>query len=138
MEPTLRLMPGAEGWQLSNPPILPMACMMASLELFNQAGMSALRQKSLSLHQCLREQTEAIGHPNLRLLTPASEEEHGCQLSIQLLDANRKVHQRLTENQIITDWREPDVIRVAPVPIYNTFEDVYLFSQKLKEALSEF
>lgn len=138
MEPTLRLMPGAEGWQLSNPPILPMACMMASLELFDQAGMSALRQKSLSLHQCLREQIEAIGHPNLRLLTPASKEEHGCQLSIQLLDANRKVHQRLTENQIITDWREPDVIRVAPVPLYNTFEDVYLFSQKLKEALNEF
>lgn len=137
MEPTLRLLPGAEGWQLSNPPILPMACIMASLELFRQAGMPALRQRSLRLHQCLREHVEAIGHPNIRLLTPAAEDEHGCQLSIQLLNADRKVHKRLAENHIIADWREPDVIRVAPVPLYNSFEDVYIFSAKLKEALLE-
>lgn len=73
----------------------------------------------------------------LALTTPAAEDEHGCQLSIQLLNADRKVHKRLAENHIIADWREPDVIRVAPVPLYNSFEDVYIFSAKLKEALLE-
>ncbi|MBK9270465.1 MAG: kynureninase [Saprospiraceae bacterium] len=135
MEPKLDLLPGAEGWQLSNPPILPMACIRASLDLFKEAGMPALRTKSLKLHKYLRDLMNSLDHPEIRLLTPEVEEEHGSQVSIQIKNANKEIYHQLSALHIIADWREPDVIRVAPVPLYNSFEDVHQLYSACKKVL---
>ena len=135
MSPVLKLMSGAEGWQLSNPPILPMASLMASLEIFQRAGMNSLRHKSIRLHNYLRQIIESIDHPSIRILTPASEDERGCQLSIQIKDGDKRIYKQLSEKHIIADWREPDVIRVAPVPLYNSYEDAWNLYQSLKNIL---
>lgn len=135
MDPVFESMPGAEGWQLSNPPILPMACLHASLELFNQADMKALRNKSVELGNVLFNLLDELNHPNISVITPKNEEERGCQFSIKVKDANKKLHQKLTANGVIADWREPNVIRIAPVPLYNTFTEVFDFVQILKTTL---
>ncbi len=135
MEAKLDLLPGAEGWQLSNPPILPMACIRASLDLFKEAGMPALRSKSLKLHKYLRDLMNSLDHSDIRLLTPESEEEHGCQVSIQIKNANKEIYHQLSAMHIVADWREPDVIRVAPVPLYNSFEDVHQLYSAFKKVL---
>lgn len=137
MEAQLKLMRGAEGWQLSNPPILPMACMMASLEIFNRVGMEALRTRSIELHSYLRLLLESLHHPSIRLLTPESEEEHGCQLSIQIREGKKEIYEKISALNIIADWREPDVIRVAPVPLYNNFEDVHRLYTAFKTVLQK-
>ena len=77
-----------------------------------------------------------LNNDKIKIITPSNPEERGCQLSIQVKDADKRLHQKLTEANIITDWREPDVIRCAPTPLYNTFEDVYRMVEKLKEILS--
>lgn len=128
-------LPGAEGWQLSNPPILPMAAMRASLALFDQAGMTALREKSLRLTGYLAWLLEQWQDPRIALITPHDPEQRGCQLSIRVLGADKAVFQRLTRLDVIADWREPDVIRVAPVPLYNSFSDVLAFTRRLGQAL---
>lgn len=135
MPPQLQLMRGAEGWQLSNPPILPMACMLSSLQLFTKAGMSQLRNKSLSLSQYLIELLQSLNHPKIKILTPFSLEERGSQVSIQIQGGDKKIYEDLKQQRIIADWREPDVIRVAPVPLYNSFEDVYYLYESLKKIL---
>ena len=129
------VIPGAEGWQLSNPPILSMAAIRASLDLFEKAGMQNLRKKSLQLTGYLETLLDGLEDPNIAVITPQNPEERGCQLSIQLKNANKQLHQQLTENGVISDWREPDVIRVAPAPLYNNFEDVFEFVQRLKHLL---
>jgi kynureninase len=134
MEPHYEAMPGAEGWQLSNPPILPMACLRASLELFQQAGMDALRRKSLAMSELLFQLLEDYNHPNLSLITPKAEAERGCQVSIKVKNADRSLFQRISEQGVIADWREPDVIRIAPVPLYNSFCDIFDFVEILKQA----
>lgn len=126
---------GAEGWQLSNPPILSMAAIKASLEIFNEVGMKALRDKSIKLTGYMEELLNELGQDVIRIITPSSIEERGCQLSIQVKNADKTLHQKLHRNNVITDWREPDVIRVAPVPLYNSYEDVYNFVQILKSLL---
>ena len=129
------VMPGAEGWQLSNPPILSMAAIKASLDMFAEVGMDALREKSEKLTGYFEFLINQIASDSIKIITPSNPKERGCQLSIQVKNADKKLHAKLTENNIITDWREPDVIRCAPVPMYNSFEDVYRMVDILKGLL---
>lgn len=126
------VMPGAEGWQLSNPPILSMAPIRASLEMFEEVGMEQLREKSLKLTGFLEFLMDELGSEVVRVITPRNPNERGCQLSISVANANKALHQALMDQHVITDWREPNVIRCAPAPFYNTFEDVYQMVQILK------
>ena len=119
------VMEGAEGWQLSNPPILSMAAIKSSLDLFDEVGMDALRQKSEKLTGFFEFLINEIDSDDIKIITPNNPYERGCQLSIQVKNADKSLHKKLTENNIITDWREPNVIRCAPVPMYTSFEDVY-------------
>ena len=128
--------PGAAGWQISNAPVLSMAAHKASLEVFDKAGMKALRAKSELLTGYLlyliSQQTD--NSQQFRIITPTNKASRGCQLSIQTLDGKgKKLFERLTKAGVIADWREPDVIRIAPVPLYNTFTEVYMFAQLLKK-----
>jgi len=127
--------PGAEGWQLSNPPILSMAAIKASLAIFNEVGMDRLREKSIKLTGYLELLLQELGEDLIKIITPKNPKERGCQLSIQVKSADKPLHQKLTDNHVITDWREPNVIRVAPTPLYNSFEDVFKFVEELKKHL---
>jgi kynureninase len=127
--------PGAESWQLSNPPILSMAAIKASLDMFNEVGMDALREKSEKLTAYFEYLINEIGTDGIKIITPSNPSERGCQLSIQVKNADKSLHQKLIDKHIISDWREPDVIRCAPVPLYNTFEDVYRMIDELKKCL---
>ena len=129
------VLPGAEGWQLSNPPVLAMAPILASLDLFEEVGMDALREKSEKLTGYFEFLINEIGSDDIKIITPKNPKERGCQLSIQVKNANKNLHKKLMENHVITDWREPDVIRCAPVPMYNSFEDVYQMVKILKKNL---
>ena len=135
MRKPLDLMPGAEGWQLSNPPILSMAAIKASLDLFNEVGMDALRQKSVQLTAYLEYLINNLDHPDVEIISPKDPAQRGCQLSIRVKNTDQTLHKRLTENHVITDWREPGVIRCAPVPFYNSFEDVFGMVAILKTLL---
>ena len=135
MRQSFDVMPGAEGWQLSNPPILSMAAIKASLDMFNEVGMDALRKKSIKLTGYFEFLINALDNDSIKIITPTNPEERGCQLSIQVKNADKSLHKKLTEAHIITDWREPDVIRCAPVPLYNKFQDVYRMVEKLKSIL---
>ena len=127
---------GAEGWQLSNPPILSMAPIRASLELFAEAGFQNIRAKSKKLTGYLEFLINQLDDDRIAILTPKNAEERGCQLSIQVKNADRSMHDGFMQAGIICDWREPDVIRVAPAPLYNSYEDVYEMTQRLKELLA--
>ncbi|CAM1353124.1 Kynureninase [Tenacibaculum insulae] len=129
------VMAGAEGWQLSNPPILSMAAIKASLDMFAEVGMEALREKSEKLTGYFEFLINQIDSDDIKIITPSNPKERGCQLSIQVKNADKSLHKKLTENNIITDWREPDVIRCAPVPMYNSFEDVFRMVSILKGLL---
>ena len=119
------VMEGAEGWQLSNPPILSMAAIKASLDIFEKVGMDALVKKSKKLTGFFEYLVNEIASDTIEIITPTNPNERGCQLSLQVKNTDKNLHKKLTENNIITDWREPDVIRCAPVPMYTSFEDVY-------------
>ena len=135
MRQPLDISQGAEGWQLSNPPILSMAAIKASLEMFSEVGMTALRQKSIRLTAYLEYLINELNNPHINIITPKNPNERGCQLSIQVHNTDRALHKQLTNNHVITDWREPDVIRCAPVPFYNSFEDIYRMVDILKTLL---
>ena len=126
---------GAEGWQLSNPPIMSLAAIRASLDVFSDAGfMAPLRQKAELLAGYLR---WVLGHElgdAVDIITPAAPEESGCQLSLRL-QGGKELFDELDKAGVVSDWREPDVIRVAPVPLYNSFEDCHRFVQILKSLL---
>ncbi len=130
---------GAEGWQLSNAPVFNMAIHRVSLDLFKNAGMTALRTKSEALTAYLEFVIQSISNEvpqaNFEVITPKNPAERGCQLSILAHGQGRKLFDRLTESGVVVDWREPNVIRMAPVPLYNSFEDIYSFGQILKECL---
>jgi kynureninase len=135
MEPQFRPAPGAAGWQVSNPSILSAAPLLASLELFAEAGLTHLRAKSVALTGYLAFLLDALP---VEILTPTGAASHGCQLSLRMgRDARhgRAVFEQLREADMVCDWREPDVIRVAPVPLYNGFEDVFRFVTALGAAL---
>ncbi|WP_066095914.1 kynureninase [Xanthomonas massiliensis] len=127
--------PGAEGWQLSNPPILALAPLRASLALFEQAGMAALRGKSLALDAHLRALIQARLADVLHVVTPADPARHGCQLSLRVAggrERGRALFEYLHAHGVLGDWREPDVIRIAPVPMYNRFEDLHAFVETVE------
>jgi kynureninase len=138
MPQSFSALPGAEGWQLSNPPILSAAPLLASLELFERAGLEALQAKSRRLTAYLESLLDAVGDA-LTILTPRDPQARGAQLSLRLNRPPRearRVHEQLLHGGVMCDWREPDVIRVAPVPMYNTFTDIAAFVATLKAALS--
>ena len=129
-------LPGAEGWQLSNPPILSMAAIRASLDIFAEVGMEKLTLKAKHLTGYFEFLINELNHDDIKIITPSNPNERGCQLSIQVKNADKVLHQQLTEAGVISDWREPDVIRCAPVPLYNSFQDVYNLVEKLKFILT--
>ncbi|MBZ9787449.1 kynureninase [Psychroflexus sp. CAK57W] len=129
--------PTADGWQLSNPPILSLAGTRSSLDLFEKAGFGNLREKSIKLTGFLEFLIDKLDNENISILTPRSPDERGCQLSIQMKNADRSLFDQLTEKGVVADWREPDVIRIAPAPLYNSFTDVYEFVQLLKHCLHD-
>ncbi|MEO0727492.1 MAG: kynureninase [Bacteroidota bacterium] len=128
--------PTVEAWQLSNPPILSLAAIKASLEIFAEAGMEALRAKAIRLTGYLEYLLHQIPGEKINIITPTNPAERGCQLSIQVKDADKRLFEAITAAGVIADWREPDVIRVAPVPLYNTFSDAYHFTQVLEKQIA--
>ena len=124
--------PGAAGWQISNAPVLSMAAHKASLEIFDKAGIKALRKKSELLTGYLEFilKQKADGKA-FNLITPTNKKDRGCQLSIQTKANGKKLFEKITKAGVIADWREPDVLRVAPVPLYNRFEEVWSFGELL-------
>lgn len=122
----------AEGWQLSNPPILSLAAIRASLSIFDEVGMDKLVAKSKELTNYLLYLLNTIDTDRIEIITP---EERGCQLSIRVQNGNKILFDSITEKGVVSDWREPDVIRVAPIPLYNSFQDVFNFYNILKEEL---
>jgi kynureninase len=136
MGPDFVPMEGAEGWQVSNQPILSMAPLRASLEIFREAGMAELRAQSIALTGLLEELLRRRAGDACEVITPSDPAERGCQLSLRLRRDGRRVFGRLGEQGVVCDWREPDVIRVAPVPLYNTRDDVEGFIEVFTRALA--
>jgi kynureninase len=131
--------PGADGWQLSNPPVLSLAPLLASLELFQEAGMARLRRKSLRQWALLQALLHRRLGDRVEVITPAADERHGCQASLRIVaddDRRRQVFAGLETRGVVCDWREPDVIRVAPAPLYNSFADVWRFVDVLCDLLA--
>jgi kynureninase len=112
-----------------------MAAIRASLSVFEEAGFDTIREKSVKITNYLEFLLKEIDTERIRIITPTNPEERGCQLSIQVKHADKSLHTKLTESGVISDWREPDVIRVAPAPLYNSYEDVFLLVEKLKALL---
>lgn len=127
---------GAQGWQLSNAQIFPMAIHKASLEIFAEAGIENLRAKSELLTGYLEYILNNFSE-HLTIITPKNKEERGCQLSIIVKENGKQLFDYLESENIMPDWREPDVIRMSPVPMYNSFEDVFLIGQALNKYFSE-
>jgi kynureninase len=130
MPDTFQPQPAAAGWQVSNMPILSAAPLLAALELFEQAGMDALRSKSLQLTRYFESLLQATLGDAVTVLTPAEPTARGCQLSLRLRRPSaqaKATYEALVRTGFICDWREPDVIRVAPAPLYNTFSEVHQF-----------
>jgi kynureninase len=131
--------PTAEGWQLSNAPVLSMAAHKASLDIFEEAGFDKLIQKSKLLAAYLQfilnninqQQSEKV----IEIITPSNEAEYGCQVSMLMLKNGKQIFDELMKQGVIADWREPNVIRVAPVPLYNSFEDVWRFGDIITKIL---
>lgn len=134
MEKDFNPIPTAEGWQLSNSPIISMAAHKASLDIFEEAGMENLLKKSKRLTGYLFFILNEINTDKkiFEIITPLNEEERGCQVSVLFLKKGKEIFDALKKHGVLSDWREPDVIRFSPVPLYNSFEDVYQFGQILK------
>ena len=128
-------MSGAAGWQLSNAQILSFTAHRVNLDLFQEVGMKALRAKSILLTGYLFYLLSSIvpKELHLRIITPSNPDERGCQLSILTGKNGRQLFEYLEKQGVIVDWREPNVIRMAPVPLYNSFEDVWTFVSLLKQ-----
>lgn len=138
MERTFKPMPTAEAWQVSNAPVFSMAVHRVALEQFDRAGIAQLRAKSEQLTAYLAfiiaEVAQHTG-THLEVITPNDPMQRGCQLSILAHGHGKALFNRITEQGVIADWREPNVIRVAPVPLYNSFEDVWRFGEILMKCL---
>ena len=126
---------GADGWQVSNPPIMAMAPIKASLDIFDEVGMAALRAKSQALTgylQFLIEcENDGRGPQRYEVITPREPDRRGCQLSILAHDKPKALFEALVAEGVVCDFREPNVVRVAPVPLYNTFHEVWRFARVL-------
>ncbi len=138
MEKGFDPIPTAEGWQLSNAPVLSMAAHKASLDIFEKAGMDRLHAKreklSAYLHSVLNSINEQKGKEVMEIITPP--EWCGCQVSLLMKEKGKEIFNALSDKGVIADWREPNVIRVAPVPLYNTFEDVWRFGQVIESIVN--
>ena len=136
MEPNFKPIPTAEGWQLSNAPILSMAVHKASLDLFDSVGMELIIAKGNLLQEFLCFIIDDINQKNgqkiIDIITPREKGAHGCQVSMIMLQNGKKIFDELSKQGVISDWREPDVIRIAPVAMYNSFMDVYEFGRILE------
>ena len=137
LEPTFVPRPDADAWQLSNPPILAMAPLRASLSLFDEVGMLALRAKSRVLTGYLRWLVERVDGDWFEIITPESSSALGSQLSMLIHDRPRERFEALQDAGVICDFRQPNVIRVAPAALYNSFEDVYQFASVLTSMSSK-
>lgn len=141
MGPEFHPMAGAEGWQLSNPPILALAALRASMEMFSEAGIHRLREKSISLtgymEFLVRHLLASQSAPQFSIITPPDPGGRGAQLSLRIPRDGRRLCEKLAAAGVIGDWREPDTYRVAPVPLYNSYQDVYEFAQRFAAALNE-
>src|SRR5262245_16944038 len=132
LEPDFIPVPSADGWQISNPPIFSMAPLRASLSIFHEAGgMESLREKSMKLTGYLEYLIEQIGSKKFSIITPSDPNARGAQLSIQAHEYPKQLHEELIAGGVKCDFRERNVIRVAPTPLYNTFHEVWLFAQLL-------
>lgn len=123
---------GAASWQMSNAPVFNMVAHKASLDIFNKTSMRDLRKKSVQLTSYLEFLLQQLDHHHFEIITPSVPEQRGAQLSLLFEKDGRKIFDILAENGVIADWREPNVIRVAPVPLYNSYEDVYRLYEILK------
>ena len=141
MEPDFDPVHGADGWQISNLPILSLAPYLASVEMFAEVGMDKLIAKrnliTSYLEFVLHEIDKELEGADFEILTPSNQEERGCQLSVYLHGQGRELFEYLMKNGVITDWREPNVIRLAPAPFYCSFEDMYEFGQILKRGIQK-
>lgn len=139
MEKGFDPIPTAEGWQLSNAPILSMAVHKASLDIFEEAGMDRLHAKRKLLSDYLLFIIEYCNSRSARrlieMITPREADKRGCQVSMLMRESGREVFDALTRQGVIADWREPNVIRVAPVPLYNSFEDIYRFGEVIRSII---
>jgi kynureninase len=135
MGPTFQPMPGADGWQLSNPSIVSLAALRASMDIFHEAGMERLRAKSMSLTSYLEFLLMQSASSNFSILTPHEKERRGAQISIRIPQNGRALCERLAQEGIVGDWREPDTFRVAAVPLYNSYRDVFGFVQRFVAAV---
>ena len=139
MEKGFQPIPTAESWQLSNAPVLAMAVHKASLDLFEEAGIDQLREKSMKLtayfEYVLQKISDKYENVNFEIITPADPKQRGAQLSVLTHGAGKELFNHLSENGVIADWREPNVIRMAPAPMYNSFEDIYRFGQILESGI---
>jgi kynureninase len=130
MGPTFQPMTGAEGWQLSNPSIVGLAGLRASMDLFQEAGINRLRAKSETLTGYLEFLLNQIPVKSFSIVTPREKERRGAQISIRIPENGKTLCERLVQKGIIGDWREPDTFRVAPVPLYNSYCDVFQFVER--------
>lgn len=135
MGPDFQPMIGAEGWQLSNPPIFGLAPLRASMEIFSEVGMERLRAKGIVLTGYLDFMLRQLKSEKFSVITPCDPARRGAQLSIRLSGQGRDICDKLAENGVIGDWREPDIFRVAAVPLYNSYRDVYRFVERFAAAL---
>jgi kynureninase len=139
MEKGFEPIPTAEGWQLSNAPVLSMAAHKASLDIFEEAGIDNLISKSKRLsgflHFILNDINSKQKEKLIEIISPSKEEQSGCQVSMLMLKRGKEIFNELSRQGVIADWREPDVIRVAPVPLYNSFEDVWKFGNIIETLL---
>lgn len=139
MEKDFDPIPTAEGWQLSNAPILSMAAHKASLDIFMEAGMKNLIAKGKMLSSyllfILDEINSSVDENVIEIITPRPESERGCQVSMLMLKNGKNIFEALKKEGVIADWREPNVIRVAPVPLYNSFEDIYKFGEIISKMI---
>lgn len=132
MDDTFVPIQGAEGWQMSNETVLSMAALKASLEIFEEVGIENLVEKSRLLTGYLEYMVDGLQSDRIHIISPKNAEERGAQLSIRVLNSDRSLFKAISQQGVIADWREPDVIRIAPAPLYNSFYDVYRFVQILK------
>lgn len=141
MEPGFNPMHGAEGWQLSNAPVLGMAAHLAALDIFDEVGMDALIEKRIELTNYLEYLIDDLSNRkgdlcSFEIITPRDPKRRGAQLSILAHGMGKALFDQITKMGVIADWREPNVIRIAPVPLYNSFEDAYRFVQCLEKAIT--
>ena len=135
MQPDIDPIIGAAGWQISSHPVLLYASLKSALKIYDDLSLEEYFEKSKKLTGFLEFLIRNLGSENYEIITPANPDERGCQLSIGTINKGKELYEELANNGVVVDWREPNVIRVAPHPLYNTFEEVYVFVEILRKAV---